>query len=107
MTLLQKLVEMDTAYNLILESRICYLYRKDLPLYEPKEICAHNKTKAAQINERWGKIPFLNNSSILPPKLPPKAFGTGGYCAELLVHMGQNLCGGAGQDTTVPHKKVQ
>ena len=51
MTLLQKLVEMDTAYNLILESRICYLYRKVLPLREPQEICAHNKTKVAQINE--------------------------------------------------------
>lgn len=66
---LQKLVEMFTAYNLILENRSCYLYREALPpLYEPKEICAHNETKAAQINERWGKILPLNNSLILPPK---------------------------------------
>lgn len=53
MTLLQKLVEMDTAYNLILESRSCYLYCRDLPLYEPKEICAHNKTKV-------NRFPLLN-----------------------------------------------
>lgn len=83
---------MSTAYNLILESRSCYLYRKALPLLEPKEICTHNKTKAAQINERKGKILPLNNSLILPPKLPPKAFGTGGYGGELLVHIGQNPC---------------
>ena len=49
---LQKLAEMDTAYNLILESRSCYLYREALPLYQPKEICVHNETKAARINER-------------------------------------------------------
>lgn len=45
-------------------------------MYEPKEICAHNETKAAQINERRGKILPLNNSLILPPKLPPKGVGT-------------------------------
>lgn len=44
-------------------------------MYEPKEICAHNETKAAQINERWGKILPLNNSLILPPKLPQKHLG--------------------------------
>lgn len=75
-------------------------------MYEPKEICAHNETKAAQINERWGKILPLNNSLILPPKLPPKAFGTGGYGEELLVHIGQNPCGGVGWNTTIPHKKA-
>lgn len=98
---------MSTAYNLILESRSCYLYRKALPLLEPKEICTHNKTKAAQINERKGKILPLNNSLILPPKLPPKAFGTGGYGGELLVHIGQNPCGNMGWNTTIPHKKAR
>jgi hypothetical protein len=62
MTPLQKLAEMDTAYNLIPESRSYYLYRKVLPLREPQEICAHNKTKAAQINERRRKILLLNNA---------------------------------------------
>ena len=73
-------------------------------MYEPKEICAHNETKAAQINERWGKILPLNNSLLLPPKLPPKAFGTGGYGEELLVHMGQNPCGDVVRNTTKPNK---
>lgn len=98
---------MDTVYNLILKSRICCLYREALPLYQPKEICVHNETKAARINERWGKILPLNNSLILPPKLPPKAFGTGGYGGELLVHIGQNPCGSMGWNTTIPHKKAR
>lgn len=55
MTPLQKLVKIAAAHNLILESRSCYLYREALPLYEPKEICVHNETKAAQINERREK----------------------------------------------------
>jgi len=98
---------MSTAYNLILESRSCYLYRKALPLLEPKEICTHNKTKAAQINERKGKILPLNNSLILPPKLPPKVSGKEEHCVELLVHIGQNLCGALGRNTTIPHKKAR
>lgn len=74
---------------------------------EPQEICAHNETKAARINERWGKILPLNNSLILPPKLPPKAFGTGEHCVELMVHMGQNLCGALERNTIIPHKKAR
>ena len=50
---------------------------------------------------------FLERQPDFDPKMPPKAFGTGGYGEELLVHMGQNPCGGAGQDITIPHKKVQ
>ena len=73
-------------------------------MYEPKEICAHNETKAAQINERWGKILPLNNSLLLPPKLPPKASGTEDHCEELLVHMGQNPCGDVVRNTTKPNK---
>lgn len=76
-------------------------------MYEPKEICAHNETKAAQINERRVEIPPAKTSLILPPKLPPKAFGTGGYGEELLVHIGQNPCGGVGWNTTIPHKKAR
>mgnify|MGYP006972164474 CR=1 FL=1 len=102
---------MFTAYNLIPESRSYYLYRKALPLREPQEICAHNKTKAAQINERWGKIPFLNNSSILPPKLPPKGFETVQHGAALLCTHGTKSIPSLGtqhhqtqQNRTVTHK---
>lgn len=76
-------------------------------MYEPKEICAHNETKAAQINERRVEIPPAKTSLILPPKLPPKASGTEELCEELLVHMGQNPCGGVGWNTTIPHKKAR
>lgn len=73
-------------------------------MYEPKEICAHNETKAAQINERRVEIPPAKTSLILPPKLPPKASGTEDHCEELLVHMGQNPCGDVVRNTTKPNK---
>lgn len=76
-------------------------------MYEPKEICAHNETKAAQINERRVEIPPAKTSLILPPKLPPKASGTEEHCEELLVHMGQNPCGDVGRNTIIPHKKAR